>query len=91
MKPEKDLRFNQSPALAQPSRFASTSNFIQNPYGMFNKIFYDDTDESFDVNSIDFSSLKDKIVKVVIKEKQNHFYYDKYIELLEKASQEGGT
>lgn len=62
-----------------------TVKFIENPYKMFKKLFYDDTAEDFDLANIDLSEYEKKFVKVIIKEKSNSFYYDKFIELLEKT------
>jgi DNA repair exonuclease SbcCD nuclease subunit len=54
-------------------------NFVENPFRMFEKIYYDD---SLDVDEYDFSQYKNKIVKVIIKQKTNELYFDKFIEKL---------
>jgi len=60
--------------------------FIPNPFTMFNKVFYDDAGKSMDeVIALDFESYKDTIVKVIIKNKTNPFWFDMFIEKLEKA------
>lgn len=61
--------------------------FIQNPYEMFQKWFYDDTTwEGFQtLNEFNFSSVKGCIVKVVVKSKTNPYWFDMYIDKLEKA------
>lgn len=61
--------------------------FIQNPLTMFQKWFYDDTHwENFDhVNTFDFDSAKGTYVKVIVKSKNNPFWFDTYIDKLEKA------
>lgn len=61
--------------------------FIVNPYTMFQKWFYDDTTwESFDdLNTLPFDNAKGSIVKVVVKQKTNPYWFDMYIGKLEKA------
>lgn len=60
--------------------------FIKNPNNIFIKLFYDDTDISLhDVIETDFSRLKDCVVKVIIKNKNNPHIFDVYIEQVEKA------
>jgi DNA repair exonuclease SbcCD nuclease subunit len=61
--------------------------FIKNPNEMFQKWFYDDTTwPSFDfINGFAFSDAKGCIVKVVVKNKTNPYWFDMYIERLEKA------
>lgn len=61
--------------------------FIQNPYNMFQKWFYDDTKwDTFEyINGFDFSLAKDTYVKVIVKNKTNPFWFDTYIDRLEKA------
>ena len=61
--------------------------FIPNPYTMFQKWFYDDTAwESFEnINSFNFSNAHNSYIKVVVKNKNNPFWFDTYIDRLEKA------
>lgn len=61
--------------------------FVQNPYTMFQKWFYDDTKwGSFDfINGFDFEAAKGSYVKVIVKNKNNPFWFDTYIDRLEKA------
>lgn len=61
--------------------------FIQNPYTMFQKWFYDDTKwGSFDfINGFDFAAAQGSYVKVIVKNKNNPFWFDTYIDRLEKA------
>lgn len=61
--------------------------FIKNPYEMFQKWFYDDTTwPGFDqINDFNFSQAKGCIVKVVVKNKTNPYWFDMYIDRLEKA------
>jgi DNA repair exonuclease SbcCD nuclease subunit len=54
--------------------------YIKNPYKMFHKMFYDDTvaDESLLQN--DFSYIKDTFIKVVVKNKDNPYLFDLYMD-----------
>jgi len=55
--------------------------FIQNPYSMFYKVFYDDIVESEDdILSKDFSYLENKQVKVIVKNKQNPYIFDLFVD-----------
>jgi len=59
--------------------------FIQNPYKMFHKVFYDDLNKKIeDILHVDFSELKDSFVKVIVKNKTNPYWFDLFIEKLEK-------
>ena len=60
--------------------------FIKNPYVMFKKIWYDDTKENFSFNDIPYSDYKNSIIKVVVTEKTNHLWFDKFIENLESQN-----
>jgi len=61
--------------------------FIQNPYTMFQKWFYDDTKwNTFEyIDGFDFEAAKGSYVKVIVKNKNNPFWFDTYIDRLEKA------
>lgn len=60
--------------------------FIQNPYCMFHKLWYDDSASSMDeVLGQDFAQYKDSMVKLIIKNKVNPVWFDMYIEKLEKG------
>ncbi len=61
--------------------------FIQNPYTMFQKWFYDDAKwNGFDtINGFDFEATQGSYVKVIVKNKNNPFWFDTYIDRLEKA------
>lgn len=60
--------------------------FVENPLKMFHKVWYDDLNKSLtDTVVADFSGYKDTIVKVIIKNKTNPYWFDLYIEKLEKA------
>ena len=58
--------------------------YIQNPYTMFHKIWYDDTDLTFeDVNGMDMSEVQNSFVKLVIKTKDNPYLFDTFVSKLE--------
>lgn len=61
--------------------------FVANPHLMFQKWFYNDQtwkDQDY-INGFDFSAVKDSYVKVVVKSKTNPYWFDMYIDRLEKA------
>lgn len=59
--------------------------FIENPYTMFSKIWYDDKDKNIDdILKQDFSSFNNKMVKVIVTAKTNPYWFDKFIEEIEK-------
>lgn len=61
-------------------------SFVENPYKIFNRVFYDDLNN--DMNSIlvdDFSKYTDAIVKVIVKNKTNPYMFDMFIEKLQRA------
>jgi DNA repair exonuclease SbcCD nuclease subunit len=61
--------------------------FVQNPYKMFHKIFYDDGKQDFEHwKNYDYNSLKETYVKVVVLNKQNPYMFDTVIDNLYKAS-----
>ena len=61
-------------------------NFFANPYSIFHKLFYDDLNIELDtIVNIDFSIYKDTYVKVIIRNKTNPYWFDMYIDKLEKA------
>jgi DNA repair exonuclease SbcCD nuclease subunit len=57
--------------------------FIQNPYKMFDKVWYDDVTPGKEPEKYDYSSLKGKIVKVIVTNKSNPYMFDKFINNLE--------
>lgn len=57
--------------------------FVRNPYTMFKKIWYNDSDEEFTKKKIDYSQFKDSIVKVIVTCKNNPYWFDKFIENIE--------
>lgn len=60
--------------------------FIQNPLTIFKKIFYDDSDMSLqEIMEFDVSVYNEAIVKVVVKNKTNPYWFDLFIDKLEKS------
>ena len=55
--------------------------FIENPYNMFEKVYYEDTNSKL----FDARYLKDKIVKVIVRKKSKQLEFDKYIDKIDKA------
>lgn len=60
--------------------------FVENPYRMFHKLFYDDIGKTLnDITDTDFSQYKNTFIKVIVKSKTNPYWFDMYIDKLEKA------
>ena len=60
--------------------------FIENPYKMFHRINYDDSDKELDeILDQDFSIYENAYVKVVVVDKTNPFLFDRYIDALHKV------
>ena len=51
---------------------------FNNPYGIFYKIFYDDTPHQ----TFDAREYKDKIVKLIVKEKTDQVLFEKFVDKL---------
>lgn len=60
--------------------------FIENPFKMFKKVWYNDAESSFDQVLTDFNQYTGSMVKVIVTNKTNHFWFDKFIENLEAAN-----
>jgi UDP-2,3-diacylglucosamine pyrophosphatase LpxH len=58
--------------------------FIENPYKMFDKFWYDDITAGKEPESYDLTHWKNKIVKIVVTNKTNPYRFDKFIESLEQ-------
>lgn len=59
--------------------------FIENPYTMFAKVWYDDRDKTMEeVLAQDFSGFHNKMIKVIVTAKSNPYWFDKFIEEIEK-------
>ena len=50
--------------------------FFENPFTMFEKIYYDETKDE----KIDASKLKDKMVKIIIRKKSDQFKFEKFVD-----------
>ena len=57
--------------------------FIENPYRIFDKVWYDDLTRNPD--EIDTDSYKSKIIKVIVTNKTNPYKFDLFINKLEKS------
>lgn len=60
--------------------------FIENPYKMFKKIWYNDTEDSFLQKKIDYKQYAGSLIKVIVTNKTNHYWFDKFIENLEEEN-----
>lgn len=60
--------------------------FISNPYSLFYKIEYDDKDKSMDdVLSLDYGKYRKSFVRIVVKNKDNAFWFETFRDKLEAA------
>jgi len=60
--------------------------FVKNPFIMFNKVWYNDKTQDYsNPKKIDCSSFNDTILKVIIQEKTNPYYFDRFIEHIESS------
>jgi Straboviridae/Ackermannviridae/Kyanoviridae exonuclease subunit 1 len=60
--------------------------FVVNPYTMFRKVWYNDEGRDVvDIMREDFDSCSGKIVKVIVSSKSNPYWFDLFMERLEKA------
>ena len=59
--------------------------FIENPYTMFDKFWYDDTSLTSSPEMFDLNCWKGKIVKVIVQNKTDPYRFDKFIEEFEKV------
>ena len=60
--------------------------FVENPYKMFKKIWYNDSDEKFVNNKINYNEYRNCMVKVIVQEKNNLYWFDKFIENIENVN-----
>lgn len=62
-------------------------DFIKNPNQIFDKITYDDENETFDnLLKLDFSAYKNKCIKLIVDKKTNIPLFEQFLELLEKEN-----
>ncbi len=60
---------------------------IQNPYRMFHKIFYDDSEETFEsLKEKDYSEYEGTYIKLVVQKKTNPFWFDTVMDKLYAAN-----
>ena len=60
---------------------------IHNPITMFEKLFYDDTKESFEtISNKDYTKYKGKFTKVIVVNKDNPYWFDSMLDKLHEAS-----
>ena len=61
--------------------------FIHNPYTMFNKILYDDNTINYGelLNTLNFDEYSNTYVKVIVRTKNNPYWFDMFIDKLEKS------
>lgn len=60
--------------------------YIENRFKMFNKIHYDDSSNNLDqILDIDTDGLSGHIVKVIVHEKNNPYWFDMFISKIEKS------
>lgn len=60
--------------------------FIENPYKIFKKIVYDDSVEGFNYEEFNFSELNNCFVKVMVRKKTNHYWFEKFVDLIESSN-----
>ena len=60
--------------------------FVENPYKMFHKFWYNDGDPKFVDSDIDYNQFEGKIIKIIITEKNNPYWFEKFIENIEKKN-----
>lgn len=60
--------------------------FIQNPYTMFKKIYYDDIKNDYSKFEFIKEEYNNRIIKVIVSNKTNAYYFDKFIDSLEQCS-----
>jgi hypothetical protein len=60
--------------------------FVRNPYTIFEKIWYNDIDYTIDdIASHDYEKYKNKIIKVIVQNKTNPYWFDMFVDNLEKS------
>lgn len=60
--------------------------FIQNPYSMFHKIFYNDNNMTVEeISNLDISGLTNTVIKVIIQNKENPYIFDIFMDQLQQS------
>lgn len=61
-------------------------SFIENPYYMFTKVFYNDSQNTIDdILGIDFEVYKNTFLKIVVKNKLNAYWFDLFCDKLDRV------
>ena len=60
--------------------------FVENPYKMFKKVWYNDADENFLNSDIDYSQYKNTMLKIIVTNKTNPYWFDKFVENIESEN-----
>lgn len=61
--------------------------FVQNPYNMFKKLWYDDSSHTIEsLLDFDANSFTNTFVKVIVQNKTNPYWFDLFCEKIEKAT-----
>lgn len=60
--------------------------FIQNPYKMFRKVWYNDADENFLSEKVDYSQFRNCLIKIIVTNKSNHYWFEKFVENIESEN-----
>jgi len=59
--------------------------FIENPIQIFHKVYYNDSDKSFEnITEEDYSHLTGMFVKIIVQKKENPYWYDLFLETIQK-------
>jgi hypothetical protein len=53
---------------------------------MFHKFWYNDGDKNFVDKEVDYSQFEGKIIKIIIQEKNNPYWFEKFVENIEKQN-----
>lgn len=60
-------------------------SFVENPIQIYQKIYYNDTTDTFEsLMSKDFSNITGMFVKVIVQKKNNPYWFDQFIDTLHK-------
>ena len=61
--------------------------FIQNPYSMFHKVLYNDSNTTLDkIMNLDFSKFNKRYVKIILLKKENPYWFEKFFDEIEKSN-----
>lgn len=63
-----------------------TLEFVQNPFTIFKKIWYDDMNKNIDEVLLHNIETKNCIVKVIVKNKTNPYWFDLFIDAIENTT-----